>query len=119
MIVKSGRSKFTLSTLTSDEFPIVDKEFKHSIKINSSELNYAFSKTSFSMAISDVRYYLNGALIEINKSSLTVVTTDGHRMSMCNIDIENDFNYSGIIPRKSVIELSKLLSNYLTYQLIN
>ncbi len=112
MIVKSARSKFTLSTLSSDEFPISPKKPINSLTLKSSDLAYAFAKTSFSMAINDVRYYLNGALIEIDNSSLKVVTTDGHRMSMCNLNIENDFSYTGIIPRKSVIEMSKLISSY-------
>lgn len=111
--VKSGRSRFTLSTLPASEFPNIEQgENDLSFKCEQSEIKRLIERTSFAMAQQDVRYYLNGMLLELNPDTLRVVATDGHRLAMCtrpvNIDVSE--TKQAILPRKGVIELARLLN---------
>ena len=87
--VKSGRSKFKLSTLSADDFPNID-DWKSDIQLVTEQgiLKDLMEKTHFSMANQDVRYYLNGMLFETDSGMLRSVATDGHRLAMstCAID---------------------------------
>jgi DNA polymerase-3 subunit beta len=112
LIIKSGRSRFTLSTLPAAEFPLVDKvEASNRLRLPQGEVARLLDKTQFSMAQQDVRYYLNGLLLETSKRRLRAVATDGHRLALCDISIENQDVTSGqvIVPRKGVLELHRLL----------
>ncbi|MBE9537687.1 MAG: DNA polymerase III subunit beta [Proteobacteria bacterium] len=110
--VKSGRSRFTLSTLPAREFPNVEDSMgTHQFVLNQGQLKRLIDRTGFAMAQQDVRYYLNGMLWELNDKQLRVVATDGHRLAMCTlpqkVGVEGDTQI--ILPRKGVLELARLL----------
>ena len=114
VILKSERSRFTISTMSADDFPAVESaEANVSFSIPQSELAALLHRTAFAMAQQDVRYYLNGMLIEIEANQLRVVATDGHRLAMNQTHI--DFNQSQrlqvIIPYKGVMELMRLMKD--------
>ncbi len=110
--ISSKRSKFSLSTLPENEFPLIkginDMEV---ISIDQSSLKNLIKKTHFSMAQQDVRYYLNGLLIESEGTKLRAVATDGHRLAVSETDLaeSRDEKKQVILPRKGVIELQRLL----------
>ena len=109
--VKSGRSRFTLSTLPAREFPNVEDSMgTHQLTIKQGQLKRLIDRTGFAMAQQDVRYYLNGMLWEINAKQLRVVATDGHRLAMCTLPEKVDTNGDTqvILPRKGVLELARL-----------
>lgn len=114
MVVKSGRSRFILSTLPANDFPVVDDIDENlQISIGQANLRRLLDKTHFSMAQQDVRYYLNGLLIEIGGGTVRAVATDGHRLALCEmaVDDQTDAAQQVIIPRKGVLELQKLLGD--------
>ncbi len=114
LVVKSGRSRFVLSTLPATDFPIVeDINANLEITIGQSDLRHLLDKTHFSMAQQDVRYYLNGLLVEFGGGCVRAVATDGHRLALCEIEAGNqsDASQQVIIPRKGVLELQKLLGD--------
>ncbi len=111
--VRSGKSRFTLATLPASEFPTVeDIKAQQSLTISQSSLKRLLEKTHFSMAQQDVRYYLNGMLLESDGKTLKTVATDGHRLAFCEAAM--DSTASGvqqvIVPRKGVLELQRLLT---------
>ena len=108
----SGRSRFTLSTLPADQFPKVQSlDEPQRVTLLAGELQQCIRSTAFSMAQQDVRFYLNGLLLEIGSHRLSCVATDGHRLaySECVTEAEPEQAVRAIIPRKSVAELQKLL----------
>ncbi len=112
--IRSGKSRFTLSTLPASDFPVVERvqgETRFSIAQN--RLRELIERTHFSMAQQDVRYYLNGLLLEISPGLLRAVATDGHRLAMC--DMDSDVSLPGkqqvIVPRKGIQELLRLLED--------
>ncbi|EGR1893733.1 DNA polymerase III subunit beta [Vibrio vulnificus] len=109
--VRSGRSRFSLATLSANDFPnIEDWQSEVEVSLTQGELRALIEKTQFSMANQDVRYYLNGMLFEIEGSTLRSVATDGHRMAVAQAPLSADFAQKQIIvPRKGVQELVKLL----------
>jgi len=113
-ILASARSKFTLATLPAADFPGLDEiEEQQSFSIPQNELKALFDDTAFAMAQQDVRYYLNGILVEISPDLLKLVATDGHRLALSNFPSEIGVSTEKqiIIPRKGVLELSRLLEN--------
>ncbi len=112
--VRSGRSRFTLSTLPAREFPKVEDGIgTHQLTVRQGQLKRLIDRTGFAMAQQDVRYYLNGMLWELEKQQLRVVATDGHRLAMCTlsgkVDVNGDGDTQVILPRKGVLELARLL----------
>lgn len=108
--LRAGRSRFSLSTLPATEFPTVDEvSGQSSLKLAQSDLKRLLDKTQFSMAHQDVRYYLNGLLIEASAGRLRAVATDGHRLALAELDAGTDDDIQVIVPRKGVLELSRLL----------
>ena len=110
--VKSGRSRFTLSTLPAREFPNVEDSMgTHQFTVKQGQLKRLIDRTGFAMAQQDVRYYLNGMLWELTAKQLRVVATDGHRLAMCTLpqEIEVSGDTQIILPRKGVLELARLL----------
>ncbi|HDY83894.1 MAG TPA: DNA polymerase III subunit beta [Halieaceae bacterium] len=110
--VKSGRSRFTLSTLPAREFPNVEDSMgTHHFVLKQGQLKRLIDRTSFAMAQQDVRYYLNGMLWELIGKQLRVVATDGHRLAMCTLPqkVGVDGDIQVILPRKGVLELARLL----------
>ncbi len=112
MIVKSGRSRFVLATLAAADFPIIeDIEANREISLAQVDARRLLDKTHFSMAQQDVRYYLNGLLLETGGGFIRAVATDGHRLALAEIAVDNqpDAVQQVIIPRKGVLELQRLL----------
>jgi len=110
----SARSRFTLSTLPARDFPGLDDiEVQHSFEIPQNKFKGLLEKTSFAMAQQDVRYYLNGILMEITAGSVKLVATDGHRLALSELALESGVSEDMqiIIPRKAVLELSRLLDS--------
>ena len=111
--VKAGRSRFNLATLPAAEFPVVeDIKAGQTISVSQESLGRLIEKTHFSMAQQDVRYYLNGMLLETGGSHLRAVATDGHRLALCQAELEggNLDEQQVIVPRKGVLELQRLMS---------
>ncbi len=114
LTLSSAKSRFTLATLPATEFPATDQvETIETVKIQEVALKRLLDKTSFAMANQDVRYYLNGLLFEFQDGRLKTVATDGHRLAICELeeDLGVPQNRQLIVPRKGVIELSRLLSD--------
>jgi DNA polymerase-3 subunit beta len=112
MSVRSGRSKFSLATLPAAEFPTVeDIRASQTISVGKETLSRLIEKTHFSMAQQDVRYYLNGMLLEARDGYLRTVATDGHRLALCQASLDGvrTSEQQVIIPRKGVLELQRLL----------
>ncbi|MGM0521499.1 MAG: DNA polymerase III subunit beta [Pseudomonadota bacterium] len=113
-VLRSGRSRFTLSTLPVAEFPnIEDNEGSQELSVPRGTLKHLIESTSFAMAQQDVRYYLNGMLLEIQSNLLRAVATDGHRLSMCSrpVDVTVEQPHKLIVPRKGILELARLLDD--------
>ena len=111
--VRSGRSKFSLATLPAAEFPTVeDIKAGQTITVPQDVLGRLIEKTHFSMAQQDVRYYLNGMLLETGGKHLRAVATDGHRLALCQAELDGlDLDEQQVIvPRKGVLELQRLMS---------
>jgi DNA polymerase-3 subunit beta len=120
MTVKAGRSRFTLATLPSAEFPLVEEiNAQQTLTIAQGEFRRLIDKTHFSMAQQDVRYYLNGLLLETEGSALRAVATDGHRLALCEMALEGKAktNQQVIVPRKGVLELQRILGGNKTIDL--
>jgi DNA polymerase-3 subunit beta len=111
LTVKAGRSRFVLATLPAADFPVIDElAQQQSLKIPQADLRRLLDKTHFSMAQQDVRYYLNGMLLETDGKMLRTVATDGHRLALCEMDLPSKGNgQQVIVPRKGVLELQRLL----------
>ena len=112
LVVRSGRSKFSLATLPAAEFPTVeDIKAGQTITVEQSVLGRLIEKTHFSMAQQDVRYYLNGMLLETGGKHLRAVATDGHRLALCEAEIDGGAldEQQVIVPRKGVLELQRLM----------
>jgi DNA polymerase III subunit beta len=113
LIVKAGRSRFTLSTLPANDFPSVeDSQGSLTFVLSQHKLRRLIERTSFAMAQQDVRYYLNGMLLEVSANILRAVATDGHRLAMCTMEagIEHADKHQVIVPRKGILELARLLT---------
>ena len=111
--VKSGRSKFSLMTLPAAEFPTVeDINAGQTLTVSQATLAKLLDKTHFSMAQQDVRYYLNGLLLETGKKHLRAIATDGHRLALCEVELDDKKmpEQQVIVPRKGVLELQRLMS---------
>jgi DNA polymerase-3 subunit beta len=112
-IVKSGKSRFTLTTLPASDFPTIeDIRAQQSVGIPQAILKHLLDKTHFSMAQQDVRYYLNGMLFEIEANKVRTVATDGHRLALCEaqLEVKSSATQQVIVPRKGVLELQRLLA---------
>ncbi|MCF7982869.1 MAG: DNA polymerase III subunit beta [Thiohalocapsa sp.] len=115
-VVSSGRSRFTLSTLPARDFPSMELgEAKLSLQIPSAAVKRLLDKTAFAMAQQDVRYYLNGVLLELREGMLRAVATDGHRLAKVSSIVEGvsppgEDPMQMIIPAKTVLELKRLLA---------
>ena len=113
-IVRSGRSRFTLATLPPADFPRVEgAPGDLELSVSSSEIRRLLSQTAFSMAQQDVRYFLNGMLLEVTSKHIRTVATDGHRLAMCTLERrgnESSERRQAIVPRKGILELGRLLA---------
>ncbi|WP_282040502.1 DNA polymerase III subunit beta [Halomonas alimentaria] len=113
-VLRSGRSRFTLSTLPVAEFPsIEDSQGSTELSLPRGMLKHLIDATSFAMAQQDVRYYLNGMLLEIRDNLIRAVATDGHRLAMCSrpAELHVESPHKLIVPRKGILELVRLLDD--------
>ena len=113
LLVKAGRSRFSLSTLPANDFPTVEEgPGSLTFSLVQSKLRRLIERTSFAMAQQDVRYYLNGMLLEVQTGLLRAVATDGHRLAMCSMEaaVEQVERHQVIVPRKGILELARLLT---------
>ena len=113
LLLRSGRSRFSLATLPADEYPNVEA-FEGSIEFSCKQgtLRSIIDATQFSMANQDVRYYLNGLLLETDGSVLRAVATDGHRLALSHQNIEAQLPQKQVIvPRKGVMEMMRLMDD--------
>ncbi len=111
LTVSSGRFRSRLSTLPADDFPSVDRSAEEmTTRIDAKALKRLLDRTAFAMAQQDVRYFLNGMLIEIGDGHVRAVATDGHRLALSNLEIDTDGpTRQVIVPRKGILELQRLL----------
>ncbi|MGA9853137.1 MAG: DNA polymerase III subunit beta [Gammaproteobacteria bacterium] len=112
--LRSGRSRFSLATLSAADFPMVeDIRVQRSFPVAQKNLRDILARTAFSMAQQDVRYYLNGLLLETGENLLRAVATDGHRLALCDLKtaLDNGTVQQVIVPRKGVLELQRLLGD--------
>ncbi len=112
--LKAGKSRFNLQTLPAADYPLMTKANgdNQRFSISQAELKRLLKQVEFAMAQQDIRYYLNGLLLELNGTQLHVVGTDGHRLSYTRTDLDVTFEKNEvIIPRKTVLELTKLLDD--------
>ncbi|HJV72029.1 DNA polymerase III subunit beta [Ideonella sp.] len=112
LTLQGGKSRFTLQTLPSDDFPLVQEaaDFGPAFSVPQKTLKHLINQVHFAMAVHDIRYYLNGILFVAEGKSLTLVATDGHRLALAqsNLDVEIP-KQEVILPRKTVLELQRLL----------
>jgi len=112
LTVKSGRSRFVLATMPAEEFPsFPESPAEVELKLPSKEFRSLIQRTIFAMGHQDVRYYLNGLLIEMSSNRLRAVATDGHRLALGEMALAEPVakTHQFIVPRKAVLELQKLL----------
>jgi DNA polymerase III subunit beta len=114
--LSAGRSRFVLTSLPGTEFPVVESvSAQQTLKLSQAELSRLLAKTHFSMAQQDVRYYLNGTLLETDGKIVRTVATDGHRLAIAETALSNAGksiqSQQVIVPRKGVLELQRILGN--------
>jgi DNA polymerase-3 subunit beta len=114
MTLRAGRSRFNLQTLPAADYPRIGigQDQVQALSLPQRELRGLLKSVEFAMAQQDIRYYLNGMLLVIDKGTLQAVATDGHRLSWASIAIAGDYQRQEVIlPRKTVLELGKLLGD--------
>ncbi len=112
LLVRGGKSRFSLQTLPADDFPrmTVNEGETKQFSMSQKAFRQLISKTQYSMAAQDVRYYLNGLLLLVEGKELRAVATDGHRLAYASVEIDTDLpRQEMILPRKTVLELNRLL----------
>ncbi len=114
LVLKGGKSRFTLQTLPAEDFPLVQEAavFGPAFSVPQKTLKDLLSQVSFAMAVHDIRYYLNGILFVAEGKQLSLVSTDGHRLAFASATLDVDVpKQEVILPRKTVLELQRLLSD--------
>jgi DNA polymerase-3 subunit beta len=114
LTLQGGKSRFTLQTLPSDDFPLVQEaaDFGPAFSVPQKALKGLINQVHFAMAVHDIRYYLNGILFVAEGKSLTLVATDGHRLALAQATLDVEIpKQEVILPRKTVLELQRLLKD--------
>jgi DNA polymerase III subunit beta len=115
LTLQAGRSRFTLQTLPADDFPLVNEavDFGPTFSVPQKTLKDLINQVHFAMAVHDIRYYLNGILFIAEGKTLTLVATDGHRLGLAQATLETEVpnKQEVILPRKTVLELQRLLKD--------
>ncbi len=112
--LKAAKSRFNLQTLPAADYPVMTKTQTNStlVVLAQRELKDLLKQVEFAMAQQDIRYYLNGLLFEIAANKLNIVGTDGHRLSFTSTELKQNYEKKDVIlPRKTVVELIKLLDD--------
>jgi len=114
LTLQGGKSRFTLQTLPSDDFPLVQEaaDFGPMFSVPQKTLKALINQVHFAMAVHDIRYYLNGILFVAEGKNLTLVATDGHRLALAQATLDVEIpKQEVILPRKTVLELQRLLKD--------
>jgi DNA polymerase-3 subunit beta len=115
LVLQGGKSRFTLQTLPADDFPLVNEsvDFGPTFSVPQKTLRDLVNQVHFAMAVHDIRYYLNGILFIAEGRTLTLVATDGHRLALgqAQLAAEVPSKQEVILPRKTVLELQRLLKD--------
>src|SRR5436189_1401698 len=114
LLVKAGKSRFTLQTLPAEDFPRLARPAGEAARfvLSQKALRRLLGLVQYAMAQQDIRYYLNGLLMVVESGELKVVATDGHRLAFASMPLEANLpRQEAIVPRKTVIELTKLLAD--------
>ncbi len=115
LTLQAGKSRFTLQTLPADDFPLVNEsvEFGPTFSVPQKTLRSLINQVHFAMAVHDIRYYLNGILFIAEGTTLTLVATDGHRLALAQSTLAEQVpnKQEVILPRKTVLELQRLLKD--------
>jgi DNA polymerase-3 subunit beta len=115
LTLQGGKSRFTLQTLPADDFPLVNEavDFGPTFSVPQKTLRGLVNQVHFAMAVHDIRYYLNGILFMAEGRQLTLVATDGHRLALAQAQLETEVpnKQEVILPRKTVLELQRLLQD--------
>jgi DNA polymerase-3 subunit beta len=114
MTVRAGRSRFNLQTMAAGDYPRISlgTEQLQTLSLPQRDLRALFRLAEFAMAQQDIRYYLNGMLLVVDQGSLQAVATDGHRLSWASLAVPGSYTRQEVIlPRKTVLELGKLLGD--------
>ena len=114
LVFKGGKSRFTLQTLPAEDFPLVQESasFGPTFSVPQKTLKGLMNQVAFAMAVQDIRYYLNGILFVAEGKQLSLVATDGHRLAFASATLDVEVpKQEVILPRKTVIELQRLLSD--------
>ena len=114
LLVKAGKSRFALQTLAAEDFPRLSRPAGESAKFKLSQkaLRRLLGLVQYAMAQQDIRYYLNGLLMVVEDGTLKLVATDGHRLAFAALKLGGNLpRQEVIVPRKTVLELTKLLAD--------
>ncbi len=114
LVLKGGKSRFTLQTLPAEDFPLVQEaaSFGPAFSVPQKTLKSLLGQVSFAMAVHDIRYYLNGILFVAEGQTLSLVATDGHRLAFASATLDVEVpRQEVILPRKTVLEMQRLLSD--------
>ena len=114
LILKGGKSRFTLQTLPAEDFPLVQEaqNFGPAFSVPQKTLKELLHQVSFAMAVHDIRYYLNGILFVAEGKQLSLVATDGHRLAFASATLDTEVpRQEVILPRKTVLEMQRLLND--------
>jgi len=112
LTLQAGKSRFTLQTLPAEDFPLVNEatDYGPAFSVPQQTLKHLINQVHFAMAVHDIRYYLNGILFVAEGKALTLVATDGHRLGLAQAQLQSDMpKQEVILPRKTVLELQRLL----------
>jgi DNA polymerase-3 subunit beta len=112
LTLQAGKSRFTLQTLPAEDFPLVNEsaDYGPAFSVPQKTLRNLINQVHFAMAVHDIRYYLNGILFVAEGRTLTLVATDGHRLGLAQAQLDADIpKQEVILPRKTVLELQRLL----------
>jgi DNA polymerase III subunit beta len=113
MTVRAGRSRFNLQTMAASDYPRITlgSEQLQTLALPQKDLRTLVKLAEFAMAQQDIRYYLNGMLLVVDQGTLQAVATDGHRLSWASLPVAGSYTRQEVIlPRKTVLELGKLLA---------
>jgi DNA polymerase-3 subunit beta len=114
VVVKGGKSRFTIQTLPGEDFPLIAEaqDFGPTLTLSQKTFKALINQVQFAMAVNDIRYYLNGVLLETDGNFFKMVATDGHRMAFAQTELETPLPLQQVIlPRKTVLELQRLLKD--------
>lgn len=115
LTLRAGRSRFALQTLPAHDFPTVatPEAWNVTLRLSQQSLRHLLAMVHFAMAVQDIRYYLNGMLLVFQQGEVTAVTTDGHRLALFSLatDVTPEAPTEIIVPRKTIIELMRLLDD--------